>query len=67
MSAMCRLGSSLTPLCPKLTSCPFPQLGQEFRTRQGYCPIPDAGPNKTVKPQAEAKKRVGQQKSSKTK
>jgi len=38
--------------------------GQEYRDRYGYCPIPDAGPNKVVNV-ADTKKRAGQQKQKK--
>jgi len=36
--------------------------GQLFRHRMGYCPIPDAGPNKKVPVVQGAKIRAGQQK-----
>jgi len=40
----------------------YPPAGQKFRDRQGYCPIPDAGPNKEVHVVQGAKIRAGQQK-----
>jgi len=36
--------------------------GMRARTRMGYCPIPDAGPNKEVHVVQGAKIRAGQQK-----
>ena len=42
----------------------YTRSGMKFRTRQGYCPIPDDGPNKGVKAVGD-KKRAGQQKQKK--
>jgi hypothetical protein len=39
--------------------------GQRFRDRQGYCPVPDDGPNRATPKVDTKKKRFGQQKQSK--
>ncbi|MGD9161530.1 MAG: hypothetical protein PVG39_24165 [Desulfobacteraceae bacterium] len=55
--------------CPKVKDWGFCSVysidGQRFRNRQGYCPIPDAGPNKKVSKIVGTKKRAGQQKQKK--
>jgi hypothetical protein len=43
----------------------YPRGGMRFRTRQGYCPIPDDGPSKPKKVAKKGKNRVGQQKQKK--
>jgi len=42
----------------------YPLGGMKFRTRQGYCPVVDDGPNKKVKVVSN-KARAGQQKQKK--
>lgn len=42
----------------------YPRGGMKFRSRQGYCPIPDDGPN-AVRKVVKTKIRVGQQKQAK--
>jgi len=54
--------------CDRLAVCGcevYSRSGMKFRTRQGYCPVVDDGPNKTVNSTPVAKKRSGQQKQKK--
>jgi hypothetical protein len=55
--------------CPKVIGrgecCVYSPAGQKFRDRQGYCPVPDDGPNKRVIKAPAGKKRSGQQKQKK--
>lgn len=61
---ICRLlrnGRGCVKFDPQYGCSVYPRGGMQFRDRQGYCPIPDDGPNKP-KMATRVKRRVGQQK-----
>jgi hypothetical protein len=70
MKMICRLvndGKGCEKFDPQYGCSVYSRGGVAFRSRQGYCPIPDDGPTCPKKVVNKGKNRVGQQKQKKAK